>query len=203
MFVITADQIDSTHRADAVADTLDRLNRDHGTTLPLAADRNAGDELQVLASRASTALAVITELAREEQWSIGVGIGPVEHPLPRSTREARGPAFIAARTAVGDAKSSSTRFALRVAEPGALASEEVAPLVDLLLMTRARWSVEGWELYDLLETGMTQARAAARLGITAQAVSQRARAAGLRADAAARHALESLLDRADGGPRDT
>jgi hypothetical protein len=50
---------------------------------------------------------------------------------------------------------------------------------------RARRSVEGWELYDLMTEELTQAQAADRLGISPQAASKRAKAAELRAERAA------------------
>jgi transcriptional regulator with XRE-family HTH domain len=70
--------------------------------------------------------------------------------------------------------------------------------VDLVLILRARRSAQGWELYDLLEAeGITQADAAARLGITPQAASKRAQAAQLRAERAAIGPLSQLFDELD------
>ena len=71
-------------------------------------------------------------------------------------------------------------------------------LIDLLLLTRSRRSPEGWELFDLIARGMTQADAAGALGITPQAASQRARAAGIRPEIAATPALAAALSRLDG-----
>jgi hypothetical protein len=39
-------------------------------------------------------------VARERTWSVGIGVGPVEEPLPASTRSGRGIAFTRARRAV-------------------------------------------------------------------------------------------------------
>ena len=66
-------------------------------------------------------------------------------------------------------------------------------MLDLLLHLRERRSDEGWELFDLLESGLSQTEAASRLDITPQAVSKRALAAGLKLDSAARAALVTLL----------
>ena len=52
MFIITADQIDSSHLDDIVAETTDRLNRTYKKQLALPVDRNAGDEIQVLVADA-------------------------------------------------------------------------------------------------------------------------------------------------------
>jgi hypothetical protein len=204
MFVITADQVDSRSRADIVGSTLARLNDEHGDRLLLPVDRNAGDELQVLTGDAGTALAIVLELTRDGAWSVGLGIGAVRLPLPAETREASGDAFIAAREAVGRAKKSATRFAVEARAdvdatdaggwPGAADAEA---LVDLALIIRDRRTDAGWELYDLVSAGHTQADAAARLGISAPSASARARTAAVRPELAAVPALTRLLENVD------
>ncbi|GAA4152713.1 DNA-binding protein [Leifsonia shinshuensis] len=196
MFVVTADQVDSRSRPDIVAPVLAELTERYGDRLALPADRNAGDELQALTGDAATALDLITLLSRGGVWSVGLGIGGVRSPLPDATREASGDAFVAARAAVTRAKRTPTRFAAEaVAAPEPAA--DVESLIGLLLTLRAQRTEAGWELYDLVASGLTQAEAAARLGITPQSASDRARAAGLRADLAAQPALVRLLQTAD------
>ncbi len=209
MFVITADQVDSRSRADIVGSTLKRLNAEHARRLLLPVDRNAGDELQVLTDDAGAALAIVLELTREGAWSVGLGIGPVRHPLPKETREASGDAFIAAREAVGRAKKSPTRFAVEARSdptgqnngrgPGDpwLDAADAEALVNLALIIRERRTPAGWELYDLVSAGLNQAEAAARLGITAPSASSRARAAAVRPELAAVPALTRLLENVD------
>ena len=204
MFVITADQVDSRSRADIVGSTLTRLNEEHAGRLLLPVDRNAGDELQVLTDDAGAVLAIVLELTRDGAWSVGLGIGSVRLPLPSETREASGDAFIAAREAVGRAKKSATRFAVEVRAddtgedgggwPGAADAEA---LVNLILVLRERRTAAGWELYDLVSAGLTQAEAASRLGITAPSASSRARAAAVRPELAAVPALTRLLENVD------
>lgn len=196
MFVITADQVDSRKRPDIVAPTMAALDQRSGDRLLLPVDRNAGDELQALTDDAATAFDIITTLARGGAWSVGLGMGAVRTPLPAHTREAGGDAFVAARSAVTRAKRAPTRFAAdAVTSPQPAA--DVEALVGLLLTLRAGRSEAGWELYDLVSAGMTQAQAGARLGITPQSASDRARAAGLRADLAAQAALVRLMQSAD------
>ncbi|MBB5632111.1 hypothetical protein BKA04_000334 [Cryobacterium mesophilum] len=195
MFVITADQVDSRSGSDLVVGAL----RDLAETIPapiLAAERTVGDEFQLLLTDHAEALDVILRLTRSDHWSVGCGVGTVHLPLPNTIREASGPAFVAARTAVDRAKKRPTRFAL---DGGAndVPTRDAEALVDLLLILRSRRSPEGWELDDLLATGMSQADAASALGITPQAVSLRARAAELRADRLARKPLERILQRLD------
>lgn len=202
MFVIIADQIDSRHDDDRVADALSALQERYGDRLALPPERTAGDELQLLTADADTVLDAALQLLREEHWRVGIGLGPVRAPLPESVREARGPAFVAARGAIETAERRATRCALRSPEIDDERAADLGALIDLLLTQRARWSEQGWELHDLLEEGDTQADAAERIGISPQAASKRARAAGLRLDADARGALARLLadlDRRHGG----
>jgi hypothetical protein len=112
-------------------------------------------------------------------------------PLPANAREAVGPAFVAARAAVEVAKKRETRFAVR----GGDAARDAEALTDLLLQLRGKRSVQGWELYDLLAAGATQATAAESLGISPQAASKRARAAGIRFETNAVPALGRLFAR--------
>jgi hypothetical protein len=197
VFVITADQIDSTHRADLAGDAVTRLNKDYHPALVLPVDRNAGDEIQAMLDDPAAALALILELTRSEQWSVGCGIGEVRSPLPANTREAAGPSFVAARQAVDRAKRSPTRFALRVDASQAIGETDIAPILDLLLFIRSRRTDEGWELYDLLSAGLTQSEAADRLGISPQAASQRARAGGIRTELTAHSAVARLFGEAN------
>ncbi|MFF2052666.1 DNA-binding protein [Leifsonia sp. NPDC058194] len=200
MFVITADQVGSRTGPDLATGTLRAVQERHGDRLALPVDRNAGDELQALTGDAATALSLVLELTRDGFWSVGVGIGAVRLPLPDQTRAAAGDAFIAARTAVGRAKKSPTRLAVE-AIAAQQAAHDAEALADLLLTLRGGRTPAGWELYDLIAAGLTQAEAGARLGITPQSVSDRARVAGLRVELAAVPALTRLLASADAAQR--
>lgn len=195
MFIITADQVDSRHLDDLAGPAINVLNERYGTRLALPVDRNAGDEIQALTSDAGTALAIIADLTRTGEWSVGCGIGRVRTPLPRNTREASGPGFVAARAAVERAKKTQLRFALVGESPREASAAEA--LIELLLLIRSRRTPEGWELFDLVASGLTQAAAAGVLGISPQAASQRARAAGIRTELAAIPALAGVLSRVD------
>jgi hypothetical protein len=197
MFVVTADQRDSRHAPDVIHDTLGALKRLGGRRLRRTPVRTIGDELQALTHDADCALEMILWLDRVGHWSVGCGIGRVNLPLPRDLRSAGGPAFFAAREAVTAAKKRSPHFAIGVDEASALTAADVQPLIELLLVLRGRRTEEGWELQDLLKSGVSQTSAAEQLAITAQAVSQRARTAALRLEAEARPALARLLAAAD------
>ena len=150
MFVITADQVDSRNRPDIAEATIRELTVALRDGLLLPVDRTAGDEIQMLVRDAHHALAAILSLSRDGQWSVGCGVGGVSTPLPANAREAGGPAFVAARAAVNDAKKRDTRFALRGSRDVAVGAGDAEALVDLLLHLRGRRSPEGWEIYDLM-----------------------------------------------------
>ena len=69
-----------------------------------------------------------------------------------------------------------------------------------MLQLRDRRTAQGWQLHDLLRTGITQAEAAGRLGVTPQAVSLRAQSAQLRTEFAAENSLVRLLDATGAAP---
>lgn len=194
MFVITADQRGSRTSADLVPAGLTAVTRLAGPRLTLAPERTAGDEIQVALADPRGVADVALHLTRLQEWSVGIGIGPVEEPLPADVRAARGTAFIHAREGVDRAKKTPTRVAVVGGEEGA----DAEALLRLLVELRDRRTTEGWELHDLLAAGLTQREAAGRLGITEGAVSLRARNAGLRTEEGAVPALARLLHRADG-----
>jgi hypothetical protein len=195
MFALTADQIDSRHGDDLADEALAILDALGPDRYVLAPDRTAGDEVQALARDGRTVLEAALALLRTERWRVGIGIGQVRRPLADVTRAVGGSAFVNARDAVEFARKRPLRCA--VVADDAAQTATIQPLVDLLLHFRSRRTDPGWEIWDLMETGLDQKAAAARLGITPQAASRRALAAGIRLDAAARGALASLLDAAD------
>lgn len=202
MFVISADQKSSRTRRDLVAEWRETLNHEYADNLTLPADRNAGDEIQVLTDDARIVLEISLRLARSEDWSVGIGVGEVRRPLPAETREASGPAFTAARDAVTDAKKRPTRFAVRAATAGERidawpSSRDAQNVIDLLLEVRRKRSQQGWELHDTLQETSTQAEAAGILGITPAAASDRASAAALKIEREALPTIVRLLENLD------
>jgi predicted DNA-binding protein (UPF0251 family) len=193
MYVITSDQRDSRTSADLVPAALSAVTTHASRGVALAPERTAGDEVQVAVTDAAAVLAILLDLTRAGRWSVGVGVGDVETPLPDSVRAARGEAFLNARDAVDRAKKATTRVAITAPEGGA----DAEALVRLLIELRDRRTAEGWEVYDLLAEGITQREAAARLGISEAAVSLRVRSAGLRTEEAAVPALIRVLSGLD------
>ena len=196
MYVITADQVRSRETPDAVDGAIRELTAQLDGDLALPPDRAAGDEVQLVTADAGAALRALLMLTRPKQWSVGLGIGSVRLPLAATVRESTGPAFFAARTAVDRAKAKPSRFAIEAVDAAEPARSAEA-LVDLLLLLRARRTDEGWELHDLMVSGLTQAQSAAKLGITPQAASARALAADLKAEFAATPAVARLIANLD------
>jgi hypothetical protein len=192
MIVLTVDQIDSRHDVDRVDTAVRDLTEQHAHDLSAAPERTAGDEFQLATRDAAAALAITFRLVRTGDWSVGLGVGDLDTPLGPSVRALSGSAFVRAREAVTAAKKRSARFAL-VADVAGTA--QLDPLVRLVLFLRERRTDEGWELADLLEAEpeLTLTDAGARLGISAQAASQRAQTAGIRLDREAREAITTLL----------
>ena len=201
MFVLTVDQIGSRTSPDLVGEVGADLRGRFGGDLVLGPDRTAGDEFEVVADRPAAALRIALHLLRLRTWSVGLGVGPVDAPLPATAREGAGDAFVLAREAVDRAKRRPHRFALSGGDDGgggAMPGGQVEALVELLLAVRDRRSAEGWEVADLLESEGSQVAVAARLGVTPQAVSLRARVAGLREEHDALPAITTLLASLDG-----
>jgi len=196
MIVVTADQVDSRSTPDIATDTLASLNETFADHLVLAADRTAGDEIQLLVDNGRAAIDIVLALTRTGRWSVGLGFGLVRRPLGASIRESTGDAFVAARSAVDRAKKKQTRFAA-ASEPGRPGARDFESIVDLLLILRARRSDQGWEIHDLVTRGLSQADAATEIGITPQSASKRARAAELKAEDAALAPLARLADALD------
>jgi hypothetical protein len=173
-YVLTVDQRGSRRGPDRVADVLSRLNS--SVPVVLGFERTAGDEFQGVLAEAEHVVDVVLDLVRLGGWSIGVGAGPVQTPLPPSTRAGTGPAFLSARRAVDAAKQRPARLAVRGAVPTD-AGDAQAVLTALAVVVERR-SDQAWEAIGLVGAGRTQAEAAGMLGITRQAVGQRL-AAGL------------------------
>ncbi len=173
-FVLTVDQRASRRTPDRVADVLRRL--EGSVSSVLAFERTAGDEFQGVLDDPDVVVDVVVDLLREGAWSVGVGAGPVQTPLPTSTRAAAGPAFLSARRAVDAAKQRSVHLAVH----GAVAAdaEDAQAVLSALAVVVERRSPQAWEAIGLVADGRTQAEAAASLGISRQAVGQRL-AAGL------------------------
>ncbi|MBM7244613.1 hypothetical protein HQO12_03030 [Rhodococcus fascians] len=192
MFVMTVDQRRSRRDIDRVPDLLDRY-RDFDLIRPF--ERTAGDEVQAVCEDAATVVAIALDLVATPHWSVGIGVGSVELPLPDTTRAGRGQAFEAARDAVTRAKNAPAALAVTGPEPAAAEDAETASTLVALIV--ARRSDQGREAVALMAEGMSQTDAAERLDISKQAMSQRLSVAGWHVENAGRTLAARLLNAAD------
>jgi hypothetical protein len=190
VLVLTLDQRGSRGGPDRVPGLLARLAE--VPTLRAFA-RTAGDEVQGVLDAPDALVSALELLLRDGGWHTGIGIGEVALPLPEDVRAGHGEAFLRAREAVGRAKSSPAR--LRVVGPAGYAADHLEGVAWLWAALLARRTARGWEVADLVDAGSSYDDAAARLGISPSAVSQRAQAAGLVEAARARRLVRDLAAR--------
>jgi len=196
VIVLTVDQDGSRGAPDQVPRALDLL-----ATVPvrLAFERTAGDEFQGVLDDPRAVVTALEGLIRSGEWNIGVGIGPVETPLPEQARAGRGPAYLFAREAVNAAKSSPWHVRV-VGQRDAVRPLESAIWLWAALLSRR--TPRGWEVADLVDEGLTYDQAASRIGISQSAVSQRAAAAGIAEGRRARELVDFLTRLSLGGSDD-
>lgn len=200
MFVMTIDQKNSRNSRDGVPGLLRHLQ---GLELELPFERTVGDEVQAVASSAAVVVDAVLRVLRRGGWSVGIGVGTVDLPLPASSREAGGDAFIAARTAVERAKKTGDRPPLAVAVPegspaAAAAAEAEAVLVLIARLVCGRTEAE-WRILEHVEPHKwgAQSTAARMLGISSQAVSNAVQRSAWNEEWAARPAAAALLERVE------
>ncbi|MDY5784542.1 MULTISPECIES: MarR family transcriptional regulator [unclassified Corynebacterium] len=129
------------------------------------------------------ALNVIMALLADGNWAVGIGINP------------DGAALFAATSAVGSRPGSVN---VRVNGAGAgTSAEDIAAAIALLGHVLNKRTYEGREATALLRSGLNQNEAAAELGISKQAMSQRLQAAGWRAELAGWKLVLNLITQAD------
>lgn len=172
MFVLTIDQRNSRADKDRVPELLATL-----VDIPavLRFERSVGDEIQGVVEDAAAAVEIALRALRTGRWYVGIGVGEVGLPLPTSSREGAGTAFIAAREAVEKAKKTGDRVPLCVRSSAPDEAVEAAEAVLVLLgdIVRKRSDSE-WRVVDTLaaDPSRRQLEVAKDLGISPQAVSK-------------------------------
>lgn len=172
LFAITMDQRGSRSNADIVKEGLRRYNRVYAKGLERRFERSAGDEMQGLVSDPASAVDIVLDAISSQEWWIGVGVGVVEQPAPKSVRESSGPALEYARLAVDRAKRRKRGHGVTVAgdDPRVQDLQTVFTLIAVII---ERQSPEALEAERLIQKGLTQADAAKQLGITPQSFADR------------------------------
>ena len=191
VFVMTIDQRRSRRDVDRVESLLDALSR---TSTIRRFERTAGDEVQGVLDDPAAVVDIAIMVIEDGHWSVGIGVGPVDEPLPPVTRAGRGQAFEAARKAVTSAKSAPGGVAVVGTAAEAADAETVLALLAFVISRRTD---EGRSAVELVRVGSTQAQVAERLGISKQAVSQRLAVAGWASESRAAELAARLLGKAD------
>jgi hypothetical protein len=182
MFVLTIDQQGSRQVGDRVPEFLrtvgDALAHVTGVVRPF--ERTVGDEVQAVFDDPGLAVEVALDVLRRGGWSVGIGAGPVDTPLPATARAGSGPAFVLARAAVEAAKSRQRSVALTVRGSDSDRAQDAEAVLVLLAALRARRTQPGWAVVDAVTRAggtVRQEDLAHSLGVSQQAVSQRLRTA--------------------------
>lgn len=140
------------------------------------------EDIRAHVDGAEAALNLIMALLSDGSWAVGLGI----------TRE--GSALYAASEAVGN-RPATVSVKVQTAQPGTDA-EDIAAALALLGHVLHKRTIEGREATSLLRSGYNQNEAAAELGISKQAMSQRLQAAGWKAELAGWRLVLNLITRA-------
>ncbi|WP_022916251.1 hypothetical protein [Ruania albidiflava] len=180
MFVITADQ-DASRRSGEHVDALlgslaDLIEVEELPGVLRPFERTVGDEVQAVLTDAATTVTLTLHLQRLQEWSVGIGVGEVEHLAP-SSRASSGPVFIYAREAVERAAGRTVPAPVAVVGPDPERATEAEALLQLMAAVVRRRSDAGWQMIDARRTAPTAREAAAAVGISPQAASQRLQAA--------------------------
>lgn len=168
-------------------------------TLP--AERTVGPEVLALVGRAEDALQAVLRAREAGEWAVGVGIGALRRPLPRSVRELSGDAMDAAEQALRASRTtSSVPVSVRAADGRhhgtAADAEAVLRLIGWMIRSRNRGQ---WQTVRALreDPGATQVQLAERLGVTQQTVSRAVKTSGWREESAAHPLAVRLLSMID------
>lgn len=204
MIVLTVDQRGSQRVGDRVERLLSELAARVGagsSGIVRRFERTVGDEVQAVLDDADAAVDIVLHVLRIGGWTVGVGAGAVDQPLPPEARAGGGQAFVLARRAVERAKSRTQPVPLSVEGAVPARARDCDAVLKLMGAIVSRRSMAGWAVVDVLgDLGpdATQEEVAARLGITQQAVSQRLRTAMWPEELAARPVAARLLRGAEG-----
>lgn len=144
--VLTVDQRSSRTTADLVPAAV----RDYGVGALLGFERTAGDEIQAVYTDPDAVATTLGALLRSGAWNIGVGLGDLEGPAPRTARAGRGTAYLNARDGVNRAKNSPGRIAVVGVDD--YRAHQLETVLWLWAGLLSRRTDRGWEVADLVAT---------------------------------------------------
>jgi len=175
---------------------MDALNREFAASIQARFIVTHGDEAQGMLrpETAPDALAAM-ERAIEGVFPVrlrfGIGMGTLSTPLQPAAIGMDGEAWHAASRALSLARSRRKHVVF--SGFGEQTDEQLCALANLLLHLRNGWSPEQRRAIELVDAGMMQSAAAAALGVSESAISQRLTSAGWHFYRDGREAVASLL----------
>ncbi|MHC8606136.1 hypothetical protein ACW4FP_00545 [Paenarthrobacter ureafaciens] len=192
MFTLTINQRDSRRDGDLVPKLLKDLR--HIPAL-IDFDRSVEDEVQGIVDSSHQAVESALIALRSGQWYVGIGVGPINEPLPNLVKDASGHGLVYARRAVECLRYGKERVPVAVDGPYADQAAEAEAVLRLLGHIVQERSVAEWRVLDLLTPGVRgqQKAVAQELGISTQAVSRAVARAQWAEEHAARPAAARLL----------
>lgn len=171
MYVVTMDQRNSRDVGDMVPQLVRQLRH-----IPAVIEfqRSVSDEVQGVTIDAADAIDAALSALRGGSWSVGIGVGRVDDPLPEKIVEASGYGMVYSRRAAERALKIHDQVPLAVEgleRDLAAESEAVLRLLGRIVAVRSQ---SEWNVVDLMIPGVRgqQKAVAAELGITPQAVSK-------------------------------
>ncbi|WP_026536398.1 hypothetical protein [Arthrobacter sp. H14] len=171
MYVVTMDQRNSRDVGDMVPQLVRQLRH-----IPAVIEfqRSVSDEVQGVTIDAADAITAALSALRGGSWSVGIGVGRVDDPLPERIVEASGYGMVYSRRAAERALKIHDQVPLAVEgleRDLAAESEAVLRLLGRIVAVRSQ---SEWNVVDLMIPGVRgqQKAVAAELGITPQAVSK-------------------------------
>ncbi|CAN5884548.1 hypothetical protein BH20ACT6_BH20ACT6_21970 [soil metagenome] len=171
MFVLTIDQRGSRRTDDRVPELIAAVAAAAEVRTVLGAERTVGDEVQLVVDDVWSVVETVEICSRLGGWTVGVGVGSMDEPRADSTRAARGTAFTAARQAVERAKRTPAHLSI-AGGSDPYAARRAESVLWLLVAVQGRRTGRGWQVVETVRAGGSQRAAAARLGVSEQAVSQ-------------------------------
>lgn len=150
------------------------------------------EDIRALIDDPEATCMLIMALLSDGNWAIGIGITDAAAGADTS-------ALDAASKAVGN-RAGGVGVVVDKRVPGTDAAD-IASAFALLGHVLAKRTVEGREATSLVRSGLNQNEAAAELGISKQAMSQRLQAAGWQAEQAGWQLAVNLMTRAAGTDR--
>lgn len=196
MYVVTMDQRNSRDVGDMVPQLVRQLRN-----IPAVIEfqRSVSDEVQGVTVDAADAIDAALSALRGGSWSVGIGVGRVDDPLPEKIVEASGYGMVYSRRAAERALKIHDQVPLAVEgleRDLAAESEAVLRLLGRIVAVRSQ---SEWNVVDLMIPGVRgqQKAVAAELGITPQAVSKAVVRSLWQEEWAARPAAARLLSLLD------